>query len=309
MIGIGRLSQRYSIILHELGAEEVAGKEGLVTMRQPGSQMLRSVGRCLSQHCPSLLVAQPSISCQASSRLVSVVPDQLDVPRNSNSNSNSTLGSRSGICNSKAIETLQSVREREAVFCASQQRRGFLGIGDEEEEDDGLSRHHEESIVIGYSPEQLYSVVAAVDLYEDFVPWCQKSSVIWLKDDEALEAELEIGFKFFVERYISHVELKKPYLIKTSVSQSSLFDHLINVWEFKPGPTPHSTQLHFLVDFQFRSPLYRKVANMFFNEVVQQLVGSFENRCRTVYGPSLQVQQSKRNLHVKCHNLQPKYSG
>lgn len=46
---------------------------------------------------------------------------------------------------------------------------------------------------------------------------------------------------------------------QTSVSQSSLFEHLINVWEFKPGPTPHSTNLHFLVDFQFRSPLYRKV--------------------------------------------------
>lgn len=72
------------------------------------------------------------------------------------------------------------------------------------------------SVIRRYSPEQLYAVVAAVDLYEDFVPWCQKSSVIWRKDNVALEAELEIGFKFFVERYISHVEMKKPHLIKVS---------------------------------------------------------------------------------------------
>jgi ribosome-associated toxin RatA of RatAB toxin-antitoxin module len=37
--------------------------------------------------------------------------------------------------------------------------------------------------------------------------------VLWTKGDE-LDAELEIGFKFFVERYISHVQLKAPHQIK-----------------------------------------------------------------------------------------------
>ncbi|KAJ7519961.1 hypothetical protein O6H91_20G061400 [Diphasiastrum complanatum] len=131
-------------------------------------------------------------------------------------------------------------------------------------------------------------VVAAVDLYEDFVPWCQRSTIL-CKNDEFLEAELEIGFKFFVEQYISHVELKHPKLIKTSVSQSKLFDFLNNIWEFHPGPVPGSCKLHVVVDFQFRSPLYRRVANLFFDEVVAQLVSSFEDRCRTVYGPSTNI--------------------
>lgn len=161
-----------------------------------------------------------------------------------------------------------------------------FGDGDE---DTGLSKQHEESRVVGYSPEQLFAVVAAVDLYQDFVPWCQKSTVLWQKDNAALEAELEVGFKFFVERYVSHVELKRPTLIKTSVSQSSLFEYLINIWEFKPGPTPGSCNLHFSVSFQFRSPLYRQVANMFFEEVVSRLVSSFEDRCNTVYGPSVKI--------------------
>eukprot|EP00249_Psilotum_nudum_P013875 c24561_g1_i1 orf=387-1166(-) len=166
--------------------------------------------------------------------------------------------------------------------------RGFLSCGDGDE-DTGLSKQYEESRVVGYSPEQIFSVVAAVDLYEDFVPWCQKSTVLRRKGAEALDAELEIGFKFFVERYISHVELKRPELVKTSSSQSSLFDYLINVWEFKPGPVPNSCDLHFFVDFRFRSPLYGRVANMFFDEVVSRLVSSFEGRCKTVYGPGSKV--------------------
>lgn len=68
--------------------------------------------------------------------------------------------------------------------------------------------------VCSYSPEQVYAIVAAVDMYEDFVPWCQSSRVLWCKEDEALDAELKVGFKLFLERYISHVELKRPHLIR-----------------------------------------------------------------------------------------------
>ena len=64
-----------------------------------------------------------------------------------------------------------------------------------------------------YSPEQLFAVVAGVDMYQDFVPWCQRSKVLWRKGSN-LDAELEIGFKFLVERYISHVHLSPPNLIK-----------------------------------------------------------------------------------------------
>ncbi|KAK9128463.1 hypothetical protein Syun_017260 [Stephania yunnanensis] len=37
-----------------------------------------------------------------------------------------------------------------------------------------FTTNFEERRVIGYSPEQLFAVVAAVDLYEDFLPWCQR---------------------------------------------------------------------------------------------------------------------------------------
>jgi len=51
-----------------------------------------------------------------------------------------------------------------------------------------------------YSQDQLYEVVAAVQHYQEFVPWCQKSEVIQEKPPDFVEAELEVGFKLFVER-------------------------------------------------------------------------------------------------------------
>jgi len=232
----------------------------------------RPSGGCASILLPAHGIHGVAASCSAEVGLVPAV------------NKLGKHGSRSDLWRALLQERLCNIsRESPSLL---QQRRGFLGIGDGDE-DPGASLHFEEDRIIGYSPEQVYAIVAAVDMYEDFVPWCQSSRVLWCKEDEALDAELKVGFKLFLERYISHVELKRPHLIKTTVSQSNLFDHLNNEWSFKPGPTPNSCHLHFKVDFQFRSPLYRQVANMFQNEVQARMVSSFEERCRLVYGLSM----------------------
>ncbi|KAG8078103.1 hypothetical protein GUJ93_ZPchr0007g5679 [Zizania palustris] len=99
------------------------------------------------------------------------------------------------------------------VWRAGTQTRSFLGCGDGEE-GSVLSKVYEEKRVMGYSPEQMFSVVAAADLYEDFVPWCQRSRIIRRHENGSFDAELEIGFKFLVESYVSHVEMEKPKYIK-----------------------------------------------------------------------------------------------
>ncbi|KAF7817499.1 coenzyme Q-binding protein COQ10-like protein, mitochondrial [Senna tora] len=169
----------------------------------------------------------------------------------------------------------------------SLQTRQFLGCGDGEE--GVLCKIYEEKRVLGYTPEQLFDVVAAVDFYHGFVPWCQRSEILKHYPDGSFDAELEIGFKFFVESYVSHVELERPKHIKSTVSKSNLFDHLINVWEFSPGPVPGTSNIYFLVDFKFQSPLYRQIASVFFKEVASRMVASFTERCRLIYGPAVPV--------------------
>jgi ribosome-associated toxin RatA of RatAB toxin-antitoxin module len=51
------------------------------------------------------------------------------------------------------------------------------------------------------------------------------------------------------------------------VDNSTLFHHLYNKWEFRPGPSPATCWLTFDVDFAFKSPLYRQIAGVFFEEV------------------------------------------
>ncbi|KAG6476106.1 coenzyme Q-binding protein COQ10 homolog, mitochondrial-like [Zingiber officinale] len=177
------------------------------------------------------------------------------------------------------------------------QTRQFLGFffG---EDCPALSKVYKERRTIGYSPEQLFNVVSAVDMYEEFLPWCQRSKIVKRNSDRSFDAELQIGFKSFLESYLSHVEIDKPKRIKTTASKNGLFEHLINIWEFTPGSVPGSCELYFLVDFKFHSPLYRQVVSMFFQEVAPRLLSSFEDRCSRIYGPPVPVLETSYRQNI-----------
>ncbi|CAI5982027.1 unnamed protein product, partial [Closterium sp. NIES-65] len=119
-----------------------------------------------------------------------------------------------------------------------------------------------------YTPEQVFDVVAGVERYADFLPWCVGSHVLWRAPD-GMEAELEIGFHMLREKYLSLVTYKRPVFVTARSTDTGLFHHLDNHWEFSPGRFPGSCLLSFSVDFQFRSLLYTQFLDLFFDEVVQ----------------------------------------
>jgi len=52
-----------------------------------------------------------------------------------------------------------------------------------------------------WTPEQVYNVVAEVEHYSKFVPWCVGSTVVKRsKDGSDIEAELEVGFQLLREK-------------------------------------------------------------------------------------------------------------
>ncbi|KAK3252706.1 hypothetical protein CYMTET_38008 [Cymbomonas tetramitiformis] len=146
-------------------------------------------------------------------------------------------------------------------------------------------KQHSERRLIGYSPEQIFDVVIAVEQYKDFLPWCEGSRII-RKFNGGVEAELSVGFKVFTESYTSRVTFQRPVKVTSSVSDSNLFTHLDSSWTFRPGPSPNTCWLEFKVNFGFKSALYREVASLVFEEVMQHMVAAFESRCQHTYGAS-----------------------
>lgn len=140
---------------------------------------------------------------------------------------------------------------------------------------------HAEKRHLPYTPEQLYEVVASVDRYPEFLPWC-KAARITRRDGDTFEADLVIAFKVFRERFTSKVQLTPKSGVDVQYVEGP-FRYLNNHWRFLPAPEG-GTIVDFYVDFEFRSKMLQSLIGVLFNEAVRRMVGAFEGRAHQLYG-------------------------
>jgi coenzyme Q-binding protein COQ10 len=146
---------------------------------------------------------------------------------------------------------------------------------------------HAERRTLPYRPEQLYDLVADIERYPEFLPWCiacrvtrRQGNVIW--------GDLMVGFKVFREKFTSKVTLTAPSRVDVEYIDGP-FRYLTNHWRFIPEDGGRATTIDFYVDFEFRSWALQAVARAAFNEAVRRMVQAFEKRAREVYGDGVDL--------------------
>ncbi|MDH5748967.1 MAG: type II toxin-antitoxin system RatA family toxin [Rhodospirillales bacterium] len=140
---------------------------------------------------------------------------------------------------------------------------------------------HAEKRILPHSPEKLFDLVADVEKYPEFLPWCVATR-IKSRDGDVLTSDMVIGFKMFRERFTTKVTLDKPRRIDVAYLNGP-FRYLNNHWIFEPAENGHCL-IDFYVDFEFRSKILQKMIGVVFNEAVKVMVSSFEKRADELYG-------------------------
>ncbi|HXP30775.1 MAG TPA: type II toxin-antitoxin system RatA family toxin [Stellaceae bacterium] len=144
---------------------------------------------------------------------------------------------------------------------------------------------HAEQRRLPYSAAQLFELVADVERYPEFLPWCVGARVRE-RTDKTIVADLIIGFKMVRERFTSRVVLDRPDRIDVSYAEGP-FRYLNNHWTFQPQPDGGCV-IDFYVDFEFRSRMLQKIIEVLFHEAVRRMVSAFEARARRLYGEPAQ---------------------
>ena len=143
---------------------------------------------------------------------------------------------------------------------------------------------HRERRVLPYTPAQLYDLVADVEKYPRFLPWCVAARVR-KREARLLVADLAIGFRMIREHFTSRVSLtpdgEDGMRIDTTHADGP-FRSLDSTWIFRPHAG--GCEIDFHVAFAFRSPILQRAIESLFSEAVRRMVAAFEGRAKALYG-------------------------
>lgn len=147
---------------------------------------------------------------------------------------------------------------------------------------------HAEKRHMPYSAQQMYDLIADVNAYPKFLPWCvgariTKRTLLPGDRGEVMDADLVISFKLFREKFGSTVTLY-PQERKIDVAYlDGPFRYLDNHWKFTDAGDG-GCETDFFVDFEFKSALMQAVIGVVFHEAMQRIVRAFEERAHELYG-------------------------
>lgn len=140
---------------------------------------------------------------------------------------------------------------------------------------------HAEKRYLPYRPEEMFALVADIERYPEFLPWCLAARVR-RREGDVVYADLVIGFKMIRERFTSRVKLTAPDRIDVAYAEGP-FRYLNNHWIFIPAEDG-GTIIDFYVDFEFHSRMLQKIIGALFNEAVRRMVAAFLSRAQQLYG-------------------------
>jgi coenzyme Q-binding protein COQ10 len=145
---------------------------------------------------------------------------------------------------------------------------------------------HSETRIVPYTADLMFSVVADVERYPEFLPWVVALRVKSRQMEggrEILLAEMAVGYRALRERYTSRVTLDRDARCIDVVAIDGPFHRLENHWQFTPQDK--SVRVDFAVAFEFSNRLLQKAAGGAFEKVLLKMTDAFEARAASLSRP------------------------
>ncbi len=141
-----------------------------------------------------------------------------------------------------------------------------------------------------YSVQQLFDLVADIERYHEFLPWCRQSRIL-TQQAGSCQAELLVGNRFIRQGYRSHIAFQ-PHETITATLLDGPLEAMENRWRFTPctpSKMPPHTQSACVVDFYlaftFDSTLLSSMMNKLFEQAFMHMMSAFEKRAHDLYQP------------------------
>lgn len=137
------------------------------------------------------------------------------------------------------------------------------------------------SVLVGFTPEQMFALVDAVEDYPKFLPWCGKTVLIY-RDDRVLRATIQINYRGIRQSWTTENPKHAPDEMLIRLIDGP-FRSLDGCWRFI-RLAERGCKVELNLRYEFSSRLLEKLVGPVFSHIADTLVDAFAKRAEQVYG-------------------------
>jgi len=137
------------------------------------------------------------------------------------------------------------------------------------------------SVLVPFSAAQMFELVAAVDKYPEFMPWCGGAEVL-SQTDESMRASITISFAGLRQTFTTQNTHDYPNSIHLSLVDGP-FSSLEGHWRFQPL-SDDACKVLFTMEYAFSNRGLEMLVGPVFNRIATSFIDAFTQRAESLYG-------------------------
>ncbi len=148
-------------------------------------------------------------------------------------------------------------------------------------------KHVKKSVLLWYTPHEMYAVVTAIDAYPSFLPWCERAEILAV-DADGPTARLHLSFGGVRQSFTTRNVQVADESVHISLVDGP-FSTLQGTWAFKPlrvpaGESAAACKIDFELRYEFANGMLDALISPVFDRIANTFVDSFVKRAEAVYG-------------------------
>jgi ribosome-associated toxin RatA of RatAB toxin-antitoxin module len=146
-------------------------------------------------------------------------------------------------------------------------------------------KHVQKTVLLWYSPHEMYDLVTAVEDYPRFLPWCANAEVLERRD-EGMTARMHLAYAGIRHTFTTRNEHVPGELVLVRLVDGP-FSVLDGTWKFSSlgSGSEAACRIDFELRYAFSSRALESVVSPVFDRIANTFVDSFVKRAEDVYGP------------------------
>jgi ribosome-associated toxin RatA of RatAB toxin-antitoxin module len=137
------------------------------------------------------------------------------------------------------------------------------------------------SVLVPFSAAQMFDLVAEVDKYPEFMPWCGGADVL-SRTDNSMQASITISFAGLRQTFTTQNTHEYPTAIHLSLVDGP-FSSLDGHWRFQPLDE-EACKVLFTMEYAFSNRGLEMLVGPVFNRIATTFIDAFTQRAEQLYG-------------------------